>query len=132
MSVIITRRGPMFDGVAAALIKDWQRETMETVADAAQAEIQRRARAFRRSGRNTGRAAAAVHVYDKGSTWQVKGENTQGEVWWPWLEGESRRNFSTRFKGYHTFRIVKNIYRRKAKRIGTDLLQKYLPLMGGH
>lgn len=27
-------------------------------------------------------------------------------VYGPWLEGTSRRNAETRFKGYHTFRIV--------------------------
>lgn len=31
-----------------------------------------------------------------------------GVIYGPWLEGISSRNQTTRFKGYHTFRIVKN------------------------
>lgn len=29
-----------------------------------------------------------------------------GVIYGPWLEGVSRRNTTTRFKGYHTFRMV--------------------------
>lgn len=39
-------------------------------------------------------------------------------IYGPWLEGVGSRNYPrTRFKGYHTFRIVKNRMRGKAKAI---------------
>jgi|SRR5215472_1861703 len=42
-------------------------------------------------------------------------------IYGPWLEGVGSRNYPvTRFKGYHTFRLVKNRMRRKAKQIVAD------------
>jgi hypothetical protein len=41
-----------------------------------------------------------------------------GVVYGPWLEGVGSRNYPvTRFKGYHTFRIVKNRMAQKTKAI---------------
>lgn len=133
LRVTVRQKGPLFEpGVPAHVLNDWQRDTLEEIAHQAQQEIQRRARGFNKSGRGgTGRAASAVHAYDRGSSWAVVGENNEGVVWWPWLEGTSKRNATTRFKGYHVFRIVKNIMRRKAKRIGDDIMQAYLPFIGG-
>lgn len=40
-----------------------------------------------------------------------------GVVYGPWLEGISSRNETTRFKGYHTFRIVRSRLAQKTKAI---------------
>jgi hypothetical protein len=40
-----------------------------------------------------------------------------GVVYGPWLEGISSRNQTTRFKGYHTFRIVRGRMSQKSSAI---------------
>ena len=44
----------------------------------------------------------------------------------PWLEGVSRRNSSTRFKGYHTFRLITGQLQAKAGSIAQRRLGPYL------
>lgn len=46
-----------------------------------------------------------------------------GVIYGPWLEGVSRRNQSTRFKGYKTFRLVAQDVRREAARIAADVVR---------
>lgn len=50
-------------------------------------------------------------------------------IYGPWLEGISRRNASTRFKGYHTFRLVAERLRRKAPQISKLLFEAYVRRM---
>jgi hypothetical protein len=124
-------RGPMFDGLAINAMQDYTRAVEEELAHQAQQEIQRRARRMNRSGRNTGTAARHVRVFERGSAFWVHGDSNKGEVWWPWLEGTSKRNFTTRFKGYHTFRVVKNLVQRQSKKRAQEILARYIPEMGG-
>lgn len=51
--------------------------------------------------------------------------NDQGN-WWqgPWLEGVSKRNQSSRFKGFHMFRRVRAQIRYLAKKAGEDTATK--------
>lgn len=49
-----------------------------------------------------------------------------GVVYGPWLEGVGSRNATTRFKGYHTFRVVAQDLQDAAPRIAEEVLQKYL------
>jgi hypothetical protein len=124
--------GPLFDGLAERAIEDWKQAVEKELANQGQDEIRRRAARMHRSKRpHTGAAERSVHVYQRGSAWAVSGESSKGEVWWPWLEGTSRRNYTTRFKGYHTFRIVRNVLQRRARKVGEDILRRYLPAMGG-
>jgi hypothetical protein len=140
--VTIRARGPMFTGLAEQAIDAWARDTEEELANQGQAEIRRRTRLMRRSNSSmrkirvygyrahTGAAERHVRVYSRAGAWYIAGESREGEVWWPWLEGTSKRNLSSRFKGYHTFRIVKNLLQRRAKRVGEEILQRYKPRMG--
>lgn len=50
----------------------------------------------------------------------------RGIVYGPWLEGVSERNRTTRFKGYHTFRIVKNQLQQEAPDIADRILTPYV------
>lgn len=134
-------RGPLFDGLAAEALDRWANATGEELASQGQSEIRRRALLMHRSalpghrwpGRvNTGEAARHVRVYSsRTSAWKISGESEAGITWWPWLEGVSRRNMTTRFKGYHTFRVVKNQLQRKARAVGEAVLRRMLPDMGG-
>jgi hypothetical protein len=46
-----------------------------------------------------------------GQNWVI---SDGGVIYGPWLEGVSRRNQSTRFKGYHTFRLIAQLLAREA------------------
>lgn len=51
-----------------------------------------------------------------------------GVVYGPWLEGVGSRNYPvTRFKGYHTFRVVKNRMAQKVKSVISAYLERTLP-----
>ena len=51
---------------------------------------------------------------------------------WPWLEGVSSRNATTRFKGYRPFAQVRRALRAgKAQEIAEKALEELLPQMGG-
>jgi len=52
-------------------------------------------------------------------------------VYGPWLEGSSKRNRSTRFKGYHLWRRARDVTQREAGSIAQDLLPPYLDRIGG-
>src|SRR5262252_8494608 len=120
-TVTIRAKGPLFDGLAEEAIDRWARATEEELASQGQAEIVRRTRLMRRTNStarkirvrgyrpHTGAAERAVRISETTGAWKITGESHEGRVWWPWLEGTSKRNLSSRFKGYHTFRIVKNL-----------------------
>lgn len=59
-----------------------------------------------RSLRNpSGRYESGIVLEDQGDArWRL---SDSGIIYGPWLEGTSRRNTTTRFKGYATFRRVK-------------------------
>jgi hypothetical protein len=48
-----------------------------------------------------------------------------GVVYGAWLEGVSRRNQETRFKGYRTFRIIRNRLQEEAPDIADRVMFKY-------
>jgi hypothetical protein len=126
----VTVRGPLFDGEASAALRDYSDQLSQNLAQQAQRIIQDKARRFNKSGRGgTGRAADSVNIRGAGSSYMVVGNSNAGEVWWPWLEGTSKRNFTTRFKGYHVFRLAQNIVNKRARKLGEEELQKYLPEM---
>jgi hypothetical protein len=45
-----------------------------------------------------------------------------GVVYGPWLEGVSSRNNSSRFKGYHTFRMVLQEMDKKSEEIAENTI----------
>ena len=49
-----------------------------------------------------------------------------GVVYGPWLEGTSSRNQTTRFKGYATFRTVKERLEKESIRTGLKSLPRFL------
>jgi len=52
-----------------------------------------------------------------------------GVVYGPWLEGESERNKTTRFRGYHTFRIITKSLKEESGRIAENMIPPYLAAM---
>jgi hypothetical protein len=100
MDVTVTARGPVFDR-ARPILERGVGNMQERVADTGVMMVQRRLDTvlkhptgkYRRSIRAT-RSSVGADVTDS------------GVVYGPWLEGVSRRNQATRFKGYATFRRV--------------------------
>jgi hypothetical protein len=108
--------GPLFDGRGEAAIARFKDAAARKLADTGRDWIRIAAMEMDRSGRGgTGRAAQGVIIYERDVGYAIFGEQTEGVVWWPWLEGTSQRNRSTRFKGYHTFRTTR---RRLADHMG--------------
>lgn len=69
----------------------------------------------------TGRYMSTVDVVRSADPY-VDGNGT---VYGPWLEGEGSRNRSTRFKGYHSFRIVAAQVERSSGDIMEDRLDRW-------
>lgn len=115
--------GPVFDGRAAHAVEAYTNELVKDLGEQGQNYIQIAANDMDRSGRGgTGRAAAGVKLYTSNLQADIVGETSEGEVWWPWLEGTSKRNFTTRFKGYHTFRSVRGRLNKRSIPYARDLL----------
>jgi hypothetical protein len=122
--------GPLFDGTAetaAAELTDtiakrgaeWAREHLaETRMD--------------KSGRATGAFAAALRVVQRNAGFAVPAPMIRGVTWGPWLEGGTKRNKSTKFKGYHLFRDTRQqLEDGVAQEIADKALEEYVPRMGG-
>lgn len=130
--VSVTISGPLFDGHASMLARQWVEATEEKLALQAAAIIKAKASKMNRSGRGgTGAAAAAVTVGPDGMGWVVRGNSTRGTVWWPWLEGTSKRNRSTAFKGYHPFRLARGVVAKRWRKIAQEELDARIGGMGG-
>jgi hypothetical protein len=135
VEVHMTREGPLFDGRADEAVKEWLDVTKKEVADIGADWIRIAALGMDRSGRGgTGRAAEAVTVSRFGPFNDVRifGGMIKGEVWWPWLEGDSTRNIKSKFKGYHTFRLTRLRLRRYATPVAQKRLEEFIGRMGGH
>jgi hypothetical protein len=62
---------------------------------------------------------------------RIPGPMERGVVWSPWLEGTSKRNDSTGFKGYGLFRRTRLQLQKMAPQVAQAELEKVLPRMGG-
>lgn len=131
-SVTVKVTGPLFDGAPADEARAALREVTEAVASQGAAIIRTKAKKFNVSGRGgTGAAAAAVSSRSKGDAAIVEGTSTKGQVWWPWLEGTSKRNQSTRFKGYHAFRLATGVMRKRLRSEASKAMAEVAEKLGG-
>lgn len=55
-----------------------------------------------------------------------RGVTDNNVVYGGWLEGNSSRNKTTRFKGYHTFRIVKQTLDKDSVQIAKPYVERYV------
>ena len=128
----VERYGPVFDGRAEIAVKEFEASVTREAAAIGRDWIRIAAAGMDRSGRGgTGMAAAGVGLYPVPGGWQILGAEITGTVWWPWLEGISRRNASSKFKGYHTFRTTKYKLSRAVPAIAELKMAEFLPQMGG-
>lgn len=126
--------GPLFDGQAQVAVVEWLETVKLEVGQTGADWIRIAALSMDKSGRGgTGHAAEAVRVSKLGllSDVVIFGGMVKGQVWWPWLEGDSRRNVKSRFKGYHTFRLTRLRLRRYVTPYAQARLSEFIDRMGG-
>jgi hypothetical protein len=122
--------GPIFDGTAEQAVSDLVRDIAKRGAEWAEENL--RDTAMDKTGRARGAFQANLHIVEKSAGWSVPGPMIRGVVWAPWLEGTSKRNRSTKFKGYHPFsKTRQDLEDSEAQRIADETLEQYLPRLGG-
>lgn len=117
--------GPLFDGgaerAAAALCDRIEQEVGR------EGEEMVRARLAQVLQHPTGRYESHVHARVDGPGVTV---DDDGMVYGPWLEGTGSRNRTTRFKGYATFRKVREALNGRALAIAEKVTPEYVRRMG--
>lgn len=121
--------GPLADGTAARVTEKWASNTAAALGDEGVAML--RAVSLNKTGRARGGFQANLKVLQKGPAAQIPGPMVRGVTWAPWLEGTSKRNESTGFKGYGLFRKTRTALNKKAPQIGQQELDKLMPELGG-
>lgn len=118
--------GPLADGTAHDTIREWIDDAKRDVADFAVRQL--RAVKMDKTGRSTGHYLASLQttvlVYN-----DLLIHNPV--IYGPWLEGTSKRNESTRFKGYHLWRRARQKTKAEATKIAEAKLPEYLARIGG-
>lgn len=93
-------KGPLFDGRPEFLVREWLDETREVIAARGVNYVSQYLDASIRNPTPYYETQITVQTLGGG----VTTIHDRGIVYGPWLEGISRRNASTRFKGYRSFR----------------------------
>ena len=99
ISVEVIRRGPLFNGHAQVAVADFLATAVRDVTNMTEVELH--LAMGRRFKHPTGKFESALH---QTMTTPYLRTVLDPIVYGPWLEGTSKRNQSTRFKGYHLFR----------------------------
>lgn len=123
--------GPVFDGTASRACRELTEALAAEIADVGTYMIKMDTQRMTRSGSDTGQAAEGVLLAGSGSRYVISGAMHKGRVWWPWLEGVSKRNQSTPFKGYHSFRRTRLRMRKQAMPYLQPVIDAYAERMGG-
>ena len=121
--------GPLASGEAERALQDWAVSTARALADAGVQALQ--AWPMDKTGRAHGGFQNSLHAITKGPEATIPGPMIRGVTWAPWLEGTSKRNSSTKFKGYHLFRKTATDLQQRAPQIGQEELDKIMPRLGG-
>lgn len=128
----VTMTGPIFDGQAAAAARDFTRALAAEIGAIGRDWIKLDTQRMDKSGRGgTGAAAGGVKLDGSGENWVISGGISKGNYAWPWLEGTSKRNKSTDFRGYHSFRRTRTRMRRQVRPYAQEELAAFIGRMGG-
>lgn len=120
----VTMSGPIFDGRAAAAVRDFCNDFERDYAR--QVEDMIRVRLHQVLKHPTGRYERSISSSPQGGGFVV---DDGGIVYGPWLEGVGSRNRTTRFKGYATFRKVGQAADAKAEPAAEMMIKPYLRRM---
>lgn len=123
--------GPLFTGEAEKAAAGFLAELSFQVALSGQLMIKIEAHGFDKSGRNSGAAADGVELVGQGANYVIRGGIRAGQYSWPWLEGTTQRNTTTKFKGYKTFSRTRGRMRKQVTPFAQAELEKFVAAMGG-
>ncbi len=122
----MTVEGPLFDGRAQAAIDRFETTVVDTLASQGEDEVRANLDASLRNPTGVYRS----HVSSEVSADQAVVHDS-GVIYGPWLEGLSRRNQTSRFRGYASFRRATQRLSAEANRIVDRLLPELIRGMGG-
>lgn len=127
MAVTVEVTGPLFDHRADAAVRDFLERAQQVVGEQGLANWQhnmdgsfRKPTPYYETQVIVQRVGEVAHVHDRGI------------IYGPWLEGTSRRNQTTRFKGYASLRrAVQQLRPRIDPLLGWVLRHGFIQRMGG-
>lgn len=122
--ISIHESGPLFDGRAEVAMREFVRDSEQTIANDAMDMVTQRLHEVIRHP--TGYYESHINVAARYDGYAV---NDTGIIYGPWLEGTGSRNRTTRFKGYATFRMIAQKIDREAKVKAEEILRKYIRRM---
>jgi hypothetical protein len=114
--VRVDEDGPLFNGRAIEIFERYADDVEKHIAEYTLKGIKRHI--HERFRHPTGRYEAHLNISRMGRGTEV---NDRGIVYGPWLEGISRRNSTTRFRGYHSFEHASHEAEAKAGHIADDV-----------
>lgn len=120
-----TVRGPLFNGRAAVAVRAFCSAAEEDIAEEGLRLV--RSELSDVLQHPTGRYQSRLHVEQRSGDSIV---TDGGVVYGPWLEGTGSRNRTTRFKGYMTFRRMRQRLQGRAAPIAERTLPRFLRRMG--
>lgn len=124
MNVIMT--GPMLTRMGLDVLDDISREIQVEIGRAAFVEVHSNLNA---------RIRHPTPYYETQIVQQRLGSDEvvhdRGIVYGPWLEGTSRRNSTTRFKGYFSFRRARQTVQLRASDIAGHVVARNMNRLGG-
>lgn len=126
--VTVTRRGPVFDGRAAKEVAAGVDEATAAVAQRGLDLTQQRLGQVLKHPTGRYRSRVAVERARSGDSLVI---TDGGVVYGAWLEGTSRRNQRSRFKGYRTFRYVLQQLRGDAVKVAAPVVERRVTKAGG-
>lgn len=121
--------GPLFDGRAPEILARFETEARQAIADKGVELL--KAFPMDKTGRARGGFQENLNTVTRGAAVAIPGPTVKGVTWAPWLEGVSKRNESTGFKGYKLFRTTRTQLNKQATQIAETRLPPYLAELGG-
>lgn len=119
ISTSVRRTGPLFDGRAPMIMRQFVDDLEEQAAEEALSDIRT---IYHGSFRHpTGYYESNVRISNSKSGPEITDGGYAGPVYGPWLEGVGSRNATTRFKGYHAFQIAASLLQQRIEGMGYRL-----------
>lgn len=123
-TVTVTYSGPFWDGSADRAVEDSLDDIEKEVAQQGVNDVKQHLDSVLKNP--TGNYERHIVTERQRNDWAV---TDSGIVYGPWLEGVGSRNKSSRFKGYATFRKVRQQLDGKASDIGERVVSKNIRRM---
>lgn len=118
--------GPVFNGDAEKAAHDFVDALSNEVADLGVTEVKQALHSVLKRPSGYYESRVQVEMVNGGPA-----VTDGGVIYGPWLEGTSSRNNSSRFKGYATFRRVKQALESKVPDVAEQIMPPFINRMNG-